>query len=303
MKLLFLTWFFFLQVMVPAKVRCVVMDMMPNAFDDQYIGCEAAMENEAPKLLEKEQSYEDFRMMWDQAAKAWARKKPGKTYSLPTGFKDEYGTAVVLYTMEIPHAIHPELNKNVSVAGQSRNYYMRNFHFKAFHFYLTRALQLLKPNCTNKYYTYRGSKTVYNVSDHVRFGQFGSSSLDYYVAGDFGKATFFNITTCSGTDITGLSNLKEEFEILIPVYEKFEKVQQMANLVTLKSTGKRCSYFNCAYFGGPKLVAPFCYFDSTSVNATIISSGKRGGYIPTERKRGSVRGNIHRNVHRARRLP
>ncbi|XP_063289132.1 ecto-ADP-ribosyltransferase 5-like [Pelobates fuscus] len=274
MRLICLLSLIIIHLLLPTKIECEILDMMADTFDDQYIGCEGNMEKDAPSILQKEKNiYKKFQTGWDYAEDAWRTIKPKINNKLPTGFKDEYGTAVVLYTMERPYKIYHELNNNVSIAGQSTEYYMKKFHFKAFHFYLTRALQLLGRGCINT--TYRGSLISYSVSQYMRFGRFASSSLNKDTAEKFGTGTFFTITTCLGVDIQDLSHFKEQ-EILIPVYEKFEKKKQNENCVTIKSTGEKCSYFNCAYLGYTKRTEPFCNSGTKSTDP-VCSTAHGGG--------------------------
>ncbi|XP_075119354.1 ecto-ADP-ribosyltransferase 5-like [Leptodactylus fuscus] len=230
------------------QMCCQVLDMnmMPDAFDDQYIGCEKKMENEVKnKILAEERKYPQFNAMWEAATKSWNRKNK----NLPSSFKDEYGVAVVLYTMEVPYPIYKQLNNNISIAGKSRDSYMTNFHFKALHFYLTRALQELRKGCAKNFTTYRGSRLSYKVSPEFRFGQFASSSLSRKTAEKFGTTTFYTISTCFGVDIADLSDFEEQ-EVLIPISEEFRVLDETRNHYTVQSTGRLCSYFNCAYFGG-----------------------------------------------------
>ncbi|XP_075190143.1 uncharacterized protein LOC142290093 [Anomaloglossus baeobatrachus] len=207
------------------------LNMMPDAFDDQYLCCEDKMEKEMPKILEEERKYKQFDEMWKNATEIWNRDKR----NLPSSFK----------------------NNNISIAGRSRDYYMQHFHFKALHFYLTRALQVLTRGCAKKFVTYRGSRQIYNVSSALRFGQFASSSLNKSIAERFGKESFFTISTCFGADIADLSVFEQQ-EILIPIAEKFRNIKHNGYSYTLESSGELCSYFNCAYLGGEKRKDPEC---------------------------------------------
>ncbi|XP_077307298.1 ecto-ADP-ribosyltransferase 5-like isoform X1 [Lithobates pipiens] len=250
----------------------VIFDMMPNTFDDQYIGCEDAMERKVPQILEEELKYNQFGEMWEKASRAWTRK----SLSLPSNFDDKYGIAVVLYTMENPYPIYSQLNRNVSIMGKSRDLYMKNFHFKALHFYLTRALQVLRTGCAKKSRVYRGTEIGdVDVAKEMRSGQFTSSSLMIKTAERFGKTPFFNISTCYGVHIANLSDFKEQ-EYLIPVAETFNRVKQIGTNYVLESTGKLCSYFNCAYLGGEKRSRPVC-----TDAAGISNSGPGTHFIVT----------------------
>ncbi|CAN2390242.1 ADP-ribosyltransferase, partial [Pristimantis euphronides] len=231
---------------------CPALDltMVVNAFDDQYIGCTRQMEREIPNILAQEKKYKHFAVMWFLAEQTWLKIKPYSNY--PRDFKDEYGTAVVLYTMEGPYPIYQQLNRNVSMAGRSRDHYMNRFHFKALHFYLTRAIQVLagSTGCEYRSQVYRGSWMTYrDVSPDVRFGQFASSSLNWNIAQRFGTRTQFTIFTCFGVNIEGFSDFKEE-EVLIPVTEKFSAIKRSDHSYVLRSSGQHCSYYNCAYLGG-----------------------------------------------------
>ncbi|XP_018428497.1 PREDICTED: ecto-ADP-ribosyltransferase 5-like [Nanorana parkeri] len=225
--------------------------MMGNAFDDQYIGCARQMEREMAKVLEQEKTYKPLAVMWYLAEQRWAIIKQYNIF--PPGFKDEYGISMVLYTRESPFPIYQQLNRNVSIAGRSRQHYMDRFHFKALHFYLTRALQVLgSGGCDTGSQTYRGSWMKYkNVSPDLRFGQFASTSLSRKTAQRFGVNTMFTIFTCFGANVEVFSDFKEE-EVLIPVAEKFHAIKTSETSFVLRSSGQQCSYYNCAYLGGEK---------------------------------------------------
>ncbi|XP_072282045.1 ecto-ADP-ribosyltransferase 5-like [Pyxicephalus adspersus] len=208
------------------------------------------MEREMSKILEQEKSYKPLAFMWYLAEQRWEIIKQQNVF--PPGFKDEYGIAIILYTRENPFPIYQQLNRNVSVAGRSRQHYMERFHFKALHFYLTRALQVLGGGCDDGSQTYRGSWMKYgNVSKDLRFGQFASSSLSPKIAQRFGLNTMFTIFTCYGVNVEAFSDFKEE-EVLIPVAEKFHAEKKSEMLYILRSSGQQCSYYNCAYLGGEK---------------------------------------------------
>ncbi|XP_075449628.1 ecto-ADP-ribosyltransferase 5-like isoform X2 [Ascaphus truei] len=237
------------------KMECnmVNLDLVPNAFDDQYKGCTEKLEADImPKVLKTEKSFNpEFGSAWDRAASQWNKIKA--TVRLPGGFKDAYGIAIGVYTTEWPKGkpVYQPFNGNVSTAGKSRDYYMQNFHFKALHFYLTRALQVLKANSRVKHHTYRGTDASYEVSEAAfRFGRFTSSSLNIEVAKEYCAGLFFELTTCFGVAIHRLSSFPKEREVLIPVAEKFYYVGRKGNVHVLNSTCELCSYFNCAYLGG-----------------------------------------------------
>ncbi|CAI9614737.1 unnamed protein product [Staurois parvus] len=222
--------------------------MMSNAFDDQYLGCARQMEREMAKVLEQEKKYRPLAIMWYLAEQRWAIVKQSNIF--PPDFKDEYGISLILYTKESPFPIYQQLNRNVSIAGRSRQHYMDRFHFKALHFYLTRALQVLGGGCGDGSQAYRGSWMKFkNVSSDLRFGQFASSSLSRKTAQRFGINTMFTIFTCFGVNVESFSDFMEE-EVLIPVAETFHAIKTSETLYVLRSSGQQCSYYNCAYLGG-----------------------------------------------------
>ncbi|XP_034615144.1 ecto-ADP-ribosyltransferase 5-like isoform X2 [Trachemys scripta elegans] len=249
------------------QAKCQVeLSMMDDAFDDQYIGCAEKMDGIAPGLLEKEKSMSSvFSRVWESSEGKWQSIKT--ELSLPKGFKDEHGRAIIAYT---DNDFHSELNAAVRGAGTSRAHYMASFQFKAFHYYLTRALQLLRGRCdvVYKMTVYRGVSVRFQHtgSGHIRFGYFASSSFDIRIAKTFGTATLFTIHTCFGAEIRAFSRFQEEEEVLIPVHEIFNVARgQESNSFVLQSANRTCSHFNCAYLGGEK--------DQTCV----YNSATRGG--------------------------
>ncbi|OXB51894.1 UNVERIFIED_CONTAM: hypothetical protein H355_004967, partial [Colinus virginianus] len=84
------------------------MDMSRDAFDDQYKGCEEAMEAAGPALLEQERARGTsrlFRRVWGRAGERWQWVKAALTPRLPPNFKDEYGQAVIAYTDNDLHRV------------------------------------------------------------------------------------------------------------------------------------------------------------------------------------------------------
>lgn len=223
-----------------------MLDMAPNAFDDQYEGCVNKMEEKAPLLLQ-----EDFNMNaklkveWEEAEKRWNNIKHSRTY--PKGFNDFHGTALVAYTGSIAEDFNRDVREFKENPGQ--------FHYKAFHYYLTRALQLLSNgNCQS---VYRGTKTRfhYTGAGSVRFGQFTSSSLSKTVALSSAffsdNGTLFIIKTCLGVYIKEFSSFRYEEEVLIPGYEVYQKARTQNatryNEIFLDSPKRKKSNYNCLY--------------------------------------------------------
>ena len=159
------------------------MDLAPDTFDDAYVGCSEKMEEVVVRLLKEEMAHHTrLRVAWENARKYWEQKS--SELSLPPGFKREHGIAVVLYTNS-SNTLYQELNEAVRTGGRSRESYMKNFPFKALHFYLTRALQLLRGSegCSRKpglvvFHGVRALLEPRRLWDPVRLGQFASSSLD-----------------------------------------------------------------------------------------------------------------------------
>ncbi|XP_019380605.1 PREDICTED: ecto-ADP-ribosyltransferase 5-like [Gavialis gangeticus] len=239
--------------------KSLPLGMAPNSFDDQYIGCTEEMEAAAPRLLQEERARHPLLDgMWMNLTAVWAEKKKG--LHLPAGFRDVHGIAVLVYTDSV-QPLYRDLNQAVREAGVSRETYLRTFPFKALHYYLSRALQLLREDCGRMYRNqlYRGVRSIrFNppAAGPVRFGQFTSSSLDASIARRYGNATSFILRSCVGAHIEALSSFPLEQEVLIPPGEVFTVSnvtrQGDGNVLVLHSTNRTCSHFNCAYLGGEK---------------------------------------------------
>ncbi|XP_021023950.1 T-cell ecto-ADP-ribosyltransferase 2 isoform X1 [Mus caroli] len=247
----FLTWW--LTQQVTGLAVPFMLDMAPNAFDDQYEGCVEDMEKKAPQLLQEDFIMnEELKLEWEKAEIKWKEIKNSTSY--PAGFHDFHGTAFLAYTGNL--AI--DFNRAVRDFKKSPD----NFHYKAFHYYLTRALQLLSNQDCHP--VYRGSKTKfhYTGTGSVRFGQFSSSSLTKRVAlsSDFfsNHGTLFIIRTCLGVNIKEFSSFPREEEVLIPGYEVYHKVTTQNdkgyNEIFLDSPERKKSNFNCFYNGSAQIV-------------------------------------------------
>ncbi|XP_065279817.1 ecto-ADP-ribosyltransferase 3-like [Emys orbicularis] len=257
------------------QAKCQVeLSMMDDAFDDQYIVCAEEMHGIAHKLIQPEMS--PFSPLWEKATENWNRVKT--TITRPSNVEDEYGIALVAYTGSTPQdngeAFSTTFNKAVESAGTSHADYMAKFQFKAFHYYLTRALQLLRGRCDAMYKTtvYYDTKSVYTGWGLMRFGHFASSSTEKQEAEKFGTDTFFTIHTCFGVKIQDMLHHPHQKEVLIPLNEIFNASPgEGTNYFVLRSTNRTCSHFNCAYLGGEK--------DQTCV----YNSATRGGIaFPSE---------------------
>lgn len=238
-------------------VPILLLGLAPDTFDDAYVGCWEEMEKKAMTLLQEEMAHHTLlRESWEAAREAWERRQHGLT--LPPGFKAQHGIAIMVYTNS-SNTLYLELNQAVRTGGGSRELYLRHFPFKALHFYLTRALQLLRGSggCSGEV-VFRGVGSLRfepkMLGDVVRMGHFASSSLDKAVAHKFGNATLFSLRTCFGVRIQAFSVFPKELEVLIPPHEIFLVTSfsqdGAQSLVTLQSYNQTCSHFNCAYLGG-----------------------------------------------------
>ncbi|XP_071989023.1 GPI-linked NAD(P)(+)--arginine ADP-ribosyltransferase 1 [Engystomops pustulosus] len=246
-----------------------ILDMAPSSFDDQYRGCSDVMEEEIPQLFQIEYSTnKEFADAWDTATFKWQQEK--KRYvTLPKGFKDEYAIALFAYTINGP--LHKVFNEAVREAGQSKQYYLRNFNFKVLHYYLTKALQILDevdtPACHTVFRGIRGIKFKSESRKPVRFGQFTSSSKNDQNALQFGEDTFFSIQTCYGVNIKNFSFFPGEEEVLIPPFEKFKVTNftrdRDRNVIALQSVEKS-SVYNCELAKSKRCKSTKCSFNSAS---------------------------------------
>ncbi|KAM4796237.1 uncharacterized protein WCC33_001383 [Rhinophrynus dorsalis] len=236
------------------QVECqrVQLNMYENSLDDQYIGCISEMEAALPELLKKERKEDpELNITWESASKAWAVKK-SSFRSLPKGFQDEHGIAIVTYS-NMTSIVYKRLNRGIREYGLPPD----NFKYHSLHFYLTRALTLLRRGCDgNPIFTYRGASKIgfeppSGSEQNIRFSQFASSSTDIKEAEQFGNATFFRIVTCFGVDIQKFSYFPSQKEVLIPVDEVFRvsSYVEEGNTFILESTSQRCSFYNCAFLG------------------------------------------------------
>ncbi|XP_068920669.1 ecto-ADP-ribosyltransferase 5-like isoform X2 [Petaurus breviceps papuanus] len=250
--------------------------MAPDTFDDAYADCVEDMEQIAPALLQEELAqHKKLRESWEAAI---ASLKSYQNLSLPPDFHTQHALAVMVYTNS-SNPIHRELNLAVRELGSSIEVYMERFPFKALHFYLTRALKVLRAPGTceedSGQEVFRGSRSYFKPrkpGDIIRLGQFTSTSKERKVAQMFGNATFFTLSTCFGIPIKDLSVFPNEQEVLIPPSEVFQvsnfSQDGTRNLVTLRSFKETCSNFNCAYLRRKK--NQNCVVKSGNINSMIL---------------------------------
>ncbi|KAL2780470.1 ecto-ADP-ribosyltransferase 3 isoform b precursor, partial [Daubentonia madagascariensis] len=241
------------------QVKAEMLDMADNAFDDEYLKCTDRMEIKyVPQLLKEEKaSYQLLDTVWENAKAKWEARKTD--LFLPVNFKDNHGIALMAYISEAQEQtpFYHLFNKAVKVAGQSRKDYIYGFQFKAFHFYLTRALQLLRRPCDDSYKNvlYRTSQDTSFTFGGLNQARFGHFTLAYsakpQAAND--QLIVLSIYTCFGVAIEKFFDKESERITLIPLSEVFQVSREGAgNNLILQSMNKTCSHFECAFLGGLK---------------------------------------------------
>ncbi|KAM6293283.1 erythroblast NAD(P)(+)--arginine ADP-ribosyltransferase-like isoform 2-T3 [Porphyrio hochstetteri] len=227
------------------------LDMAPNSFDDQYLGCSTMMEKELKELNRTEL---DAKTSYSKAFEYAAAALHSHGYQWQV-LKPVQAIALMAYTLENP-PLYKEFNAAVRDAGRSREQYLQNFPYKVLHFLLTEALRALRDAQPHQCYdVYRGVKNTFTAQpgETVRFGQFASTSLEKKCAEGFGKATIFTVNTCYGVPIKNFSAFLGEEEVLIPPFEIFEvtSVTHKGNsaLIELRSQGVHSKY-NCEFVKG-----------------------------------------------------
>lgn len=243
------------------QVKAEVLDMADDAFDDEYQKCSDRMEIKyVPQLLKEEKAnHQPFEAVWENAKAKWEAGKP--QIFLPTSFKDNHGIALTAYISEAQEQtpFYHLFNDAVKVAGQSRKDYIYGFQFKAFHFYLTKALQLLRRPCEDSYRnvvysTSQGTSFTFGGLNQARFGNFTLAySAKPQAASD--QHILLTIHTCFGVAVEKFFDKESGSKriILIPLNEVFHVSQDgSSNNFILQSTNKTCSHYECAFLGGLK---------------------------------------------------
>ncbi|XP_053443223.1 ecto-ADP-ribosyltransferase 3 isoform X2 [Nycticebus coucang] len=241
------------------QVKAEVLDMADNAFDDEYLKCTDRMEIKYVSQLLKEEkvSHQLLDTVWESAKAKWEARK--SQLSLPVKFKDNHGVALMAYISEAREQtpFYFLFSEAVTTAGQSRKDYVYGFQFKALHFYLTRALQLLRRSCDDSY-----KNVVYTTSQNTSFtfgglnqARFGRFTLAYsakpQAAND--QLTVLSINTCFGVAVEKFLDKESEKITLIPLNEVFQVSREgTGNTLMLQSTNKTCSHYECAFLGGLK---------------------------------------------------
>ncbi|XP_038132898.1 erythroblast NAD(P)(+)--arginine ADP-ribosyltransferase-like [Cyprinodon tularosa] len=231
-----------LQKIVGEEDQSDPLDMAEESVDDRYSTCVTKMEEKVKNIYFKNEAKNTlFGEVWKKAENCAQRNLKEREKGDEALTKDHM-QAICLYTAGGKENFYKIFNNAVKTM---RNYYGSSFQFHSLHFWLTRAIQILKqPGC---HITYRRTKTKFtgDVNKEIRFGTFTSSSNLSNLT-NFGKKTCFKIETCYGAFLKKYPKLKDhEKEWLIPPYEKFkitskgktEGLFDCENVYTLKSTG------------------------------------------------------------------
>ncbi|XP_055451752.1 ecto-ADP-ribosyltransferase 3 isoform X2 [Psammomys obesus] len=240
------------------QVKAEGPDVEATAFDDEYRKCGKRMEVKyALQLLREEIADDDLlRVVWGNAEVNWEKRKAQILY--PPNFKDPYGVALMAYVTEASQksVFYHTFNRAVQRAGQSRQDYIYDFQFKSFHFYLVRALQLLRRPCEESY-----KNVVYSTSPNISFTIAGRNQArlgECTLASSTRPLAVNNqqvltIRTCFGVPVDRFLQTEGEEVVLIPPNEVFQVSRDgTGNELILQSTNKTCSYFECSFLGGLK---------------------------------------------------
>ncbi|XP_009555798.2 GPI-linked NAD(P)(+)--arginine ADP-ribosyltransferase 1, partial [Cuculus canorus] len=227
----------------------VPLDLATTSFDDRYVGCAGAMDEELEDLNRTEFSTNGvYAQAWTLAAAEW-RSRHGR---VPPVLRPEHAVALLAYTKHGP--LFRAFNAAVREDGRSHRHYLDNFRFKAFHFLLSEALRVLRgtrsSRCHRVYRGVHGIRFTAQRHQRVRFGQFTSASLREESALAFGHDTVFSVETCYGVPIKDFSFYPEEDEVLIPPFEVFEVTDVTSGgggaLIELRSRDADSAY-NCEW--------------------------------------------------------
>lgn len=229
--------------------------MAENSFDDEYLKCSTRMEIKfVPQLLKEERAnHVLLETVWGNAEVLWKSRKA--QISPPVNFKDPHGIALTAFVTEAQaqSPFYHEFNRAVTLMGQSRKDYIYDFPFKAFHFYLVRALQMLRRPCEDSYkevvYLTRPDTSILEEQTQARLGNF---TLAYSAKPPTaGNEPLLTIYTCYGVDVGRFFEKKRGGVVLIPLSEVFQVSQEgTSNNLLLQSINRTCSYYECAYLGG-----------------------------------------------------
>ncbi|KAL1790621.1 ecto-ADP-ribosyltransferase 3 isoform X1 [Sigmodon hispidus] len=240
------------------QVKAEVLDMAENSFDDEYLKCSSRMEmKHVPKMLREDRTnHELLEKVWDNAEIMWEARKAH--ISPPMNFKDPYGIALMAFVTEAQEQtpFYHTFNRAVKMAGKSRKDYIYDFPFKAFHFYLARALQMLRSPCEESYedVVYLSSPNIsftFREENLVRLGNFTLAHSTKPPKAN--SQSVLTIHTCFGVAVERFFDKESERVVLIPLSEVFQVSREgTGNDLLLQSTNKTCSHYECAFLGGLK---------------------------------------------------
>ncbi|XP_047673271.1 ecto-ADP-ribosyltransferase 5-like isoform X1 [Tachysurus fulvidraco] len=206
------------------------LDMAPDSVDDQFIGCA----EETHKLIIDKVLKEDL----------IKSKEFNKSWNKYSNITDNFTRIIKVYTDPLGD-LYSKFNAAVS---SGKKHYPKTFNYTAFHFLLTRAIQIYKVlSCVDVFRRTNVDFNIPKINDVMRFGRFASTSVKDDMHKKFGSKSCFKINTCFGANISNISKIPDEEEVLVPPYEIFiikniEKKQMNCEvLYTLKSVGN----FSC----------------------------------------------------------
>ncbi|KAM6164671.1 ecto-ADP-ribosyltransferase 3-like [Rhynchocyon petersi] len=237
------------------QVKAEILDMADNAFDDEYLkGTDRMKTKFVPQLLKEEKSSSQLlETVWEDGKARWEAQKSAFS---PMSFNDNHGIALMAYLSQAQEQtpFYHMFNEAVKMAGQSREDYIYRVQFKTFHFYLTRALQLLRSPCEDTY-----KKVVYITDQDTSFlfgglnqARFGHFTLAYSARPQAvnDQLTLLTINTCFGVSIEKVLGKESKGTLLIPLNEIFHVSQEeTGNSLLLQSTNRTCSHYECAFLG------------------------------------------------------
>ncbi|XP_071024672.1 T-cell ecto-ADP-ribosyltransferase 2-like isoform X3 [Oncorhynchus clarkii lewisi] len=200
-----------------------VMDMVPNAVDDQYTHCREQMLKKVVEggLLEEElKGSLEYRDVW--GAKQCTKLIPG-------GVK-QHTDALVAYGHG-GNVFRNMFNQAVETQGGNVTVYNGNFQFKSLHFLLMDAMRLLKTeNCQT---VFRGSSKEYEaqVGSEVRFGRFTTTKAKRSDAEESASdnGILFNMISCTVVNIDEYTCFSDSIDQLISPAEVF-RVAEVKNV-------------------------------------------------------------------------
>ncbi|KAM4701795.1 ecto-ADP-ribosyltransferase 4-like isoform 1-T2 [Discoglossus pictus] len=136
-----------------SRVYCRNSYLTSDAFDDQYEGCTEDMETLViNKILNEEKSSDrEFAEAWDVATSKWF----SENHVVPGGFRDEYGIAVLVFSNR-QSPVYTKFNDAVKQFGSDPS----TFKYNALHFFLTRAVHVLRSNSLCKPWSVYGEYII-----------------------------------------------------------------------------------------------------------------------------------------------